>query len=199
MQDNIKLPKTYTVGEYYAALVKWTRSVKHLMRNRKQAIISQDFVERLMLAVTEVNGCAICAYGHTQMALTQGFTQEEISAFLSGSPEYIRPEEMKAILFAQHYADTKGRVDKKAYEEMVDAYGDEAAKVILAAIQMMMIGNIAGLPISAFQRRLKGNPDPKSSLNHEIGLPLSTVFLILPALIHGLIETIRHQATVCYA
>ncbi len=197
--ENKKQPKIYTIGEYYLALVKWTRSVKMLMRNRKQEVISQDFVERLMLAVTEVNGCAVCAYGHTQMALSQGFTQEEISAFLNGSGEYVKPEEMKAILFAQHYADTKGIVDEKAFQEVISAYGKEKSEVILSAIQMMMIGNIVGLPISAFQRRRKGDPDSNSTLIHEIGLPLSTLVLIIPAIFNGVIETVMHQPSLRYS
>lgn len=197
--ENKKQPKRYTMGEYYLALVKWTRSVNRLLRNRKQSIISQDFIERLMLAVTEVNGCAVCAYGHTQMALNQGFTQEEISAFLSGSSEFIPLEETKAILFAQHYADTKGNVDEKAYLEILNTYGNESTDVILAAIQMMMIGNIVGLPISAFQRRRKGRPDTNSSLIHEIGLPLSTLVLLFPAVINGLFETMVHQPSLRFA
>jgi len=197
--ESKKQPKKYSLPEYYLALVKWSRSVKWLMKNRKQSILSSDFVERLMLAVTEVNGCAVCAYGHTQMALTQGFSQEEITAFLSGSTAYVKPEEMKAILFAQHYADTKGIVDQKAYQEILAAYGEPVSAVILAAIQMMMIGNIVGLPISAFQRRLQGKSDSNSSLSHEIGLPLSTLIVIIPALIHGLIETRLHKPSLRFA
>lgn len=196
--ENNKLPKQYTIFEYYTALVKWTRSISRLIQNRKQAMISQDFVERLMLAVTEVNGCAVCAYGHTQMALNQGFSQEEITAFLSGSHEFIRAEEMKAILFAQHYADTKGKVDKKAYQSLVETYGEASSAVILAAIQMMMIGNIAGLPISAFQRRLKGNKDSNSLLVVELGLPLSTFLLLIPSFIHGFIETALHRPSLTF-
>jgi len=194
-----KLPKVYSIGEYYTALVRLSRSIRKLILNRKQHVISQDFVERLMLAVTEVNGCAICAYGHTQMALSQGFTQEEISAFLSGSDAYVKPEEMKAILFAQHYADTKGMVDKRAHLEIISTYGEKAAGVILAAIQMMMIGNIVGLPISAFQRRLNGKKDPGSHLIHELGLPLATLFIIIPALIQGNIQSLFQQPLFGYA
>lgn len=197
--ENKKQPKKYSIQEYYLALVKWSRSVKQLMKNRKQSIISPDFVERLMLAVTEVNGCAVCAYGHTQMALTQGFSQEEITAFLSGSTAYVKAEEMKAILFAQHYADTKGIVELKAYQEILDEYGEPRSAVILAAIQMMMIGNIVGLPISAFQRRRQGKPDSNSALSYEIGLPLSTLILIIPALLHGLIETQLHKPSLSFA
>jgi len=191
-----KQPKVYTVGESYTALVKWSRSIRYLLKNRKTKAIDPAFIERLMLAVTEVNGCAVCAYGHTKMALNQGFTQEEITAFLSGNKDYVKPEERQAILFAQHYADTKGIVDHKTHETILTAYGESQTKVILAAIQMMMIGNIGGLPISAFHRRSKGKPDPNSSLTSELGLPLISILLMVPAVIHGILETMTHQSMV---
>lgn len=186
-----KTPKLYSLFEYYTALVKGSRSVGNLRRNRKNEIISQEFVERLMLAVTEVNGCSVCAYGHTQMALNQGFTQAEISSFLSGNNEYILPEEAKAILFAQHYADTKGKVDRTSYNEILVTYGEKKTEVIIAAIQMMMIGNIAGLSISAFQRRIHGNKDVGSHLSHELGIPLSTLIILWPAILQGGLENLQ--------
>ncbi len=194
-----KQAKRYTAGEYYEALVKQTRSVGQLMKNRKHQRINQAFVERIMLAVTEVNGCAICAYGHTQMALKQGFTQAEISAFLSGDSTYVTAEEATAIIFAQHYADTKGHVDPLAYAEVVQTYGEEKTRIILAAIQMMMIGNIAGLPISAFIRRWKGKKDPQSHLLSELGLPSLTLVFLLPAYIQGKIETILKRPTLNFS
>ena len=42
------------------------------------------------------------------MALRQGMSNEEISSFLSGGDDFIQPEEAKAIIFAQHFADSKG-------------------------------------------------------------------------------------------
>lgn len=70
-----------------------------------------------------------------------------ITHFLSGDKEYIRPEEATAILFAQYYADNKGIVDRNAYNEILTSYGDSKT----AAIQIMMIGNIGGRPISGFR------------------------------------------------
>lgn len=194
-----KEPKRYTVAEYYTALVKWSRSVGKLIKNRQTQLINSDFAERLMLAVTEVNGCAVCAYGHTKMALSQGFSQEEITSILSGSLEYGKPNEIQALLFAQHYADTKGVIDKKAYETILQTYGKAQTEVILAAIQMMMIGNIAGLPISAFLRRIEGKPDKNSHLGHELGLPLMTLVLLIPALLQGSLETLLSQPITRFA
>lgn len=191
-------PRKYTVREYYTALVKGSRSVGFLIRNKKKSWISDEFVERIMLSVTEVNGCEICAYGHTQMALKMGLSKEEIMAILSGQKEVILPEEVKAIMFAQHYAETKGIVDPQAHQAILEDYGDEKSTVILAAIQMMMIGNIGGLPISAFIRRVKGHKDKGSSLLFEVGIPLSTIFLIFPALIQGGIESLLKRPLIHY-
>jgi len=191
-------PRKYSIGEYYTALVKGGRSVGFLIRNKKKSWISDEFVERIMLSVTEVNGCEICAYGHTQMALKMGLSKEEIMAILSGQKELILPEEVKAIMFAQHYAETKGIVDPQAHQAIIQEYGDEKSAVILAAIQMMMIGNIGGLPISAFLRRVKGHKDKGSSLLIEIGIPLSTIFLIFPALIQGGIESLLKRPHIQY-
>ncbi len=71
--------------------------------------ISFDFKERLMLAVTEVNGCPMCSYFHVEQALKSGMDDSQIKNLLSGSLENVPDEEVKAILFAQHYAEKKGK------------------------------------------------------------------------------------------
>jgi AhpD family alkylhydroperoxidase len=37
-----------------------------------------------MLAVTEVNGCEMCSYAHTKMALEAGLSNDEIQQMLAG-------------------------------------------------------------------------------------------------------------------
>ena len=48
------------------------------MEVKKERQLSEHFIERIMLAVTEVNGCAVWSYAHTKMALEAGMTNEEI-------------------------------------------------------------------------------------------------------------------------
>jgi hypothetical protein len=83
------------------------------------------------------------------MALKQGMSSEEINSFLSGDRTFINKEEAKAIVFAQHYADTRGFPKKDAYDLLVDEYGKQKVKVIISAIQLMHAGNIYGIPYSA--------------------------------------------------
>ncbi|WP_256205872.1 carboxymuconolactone decarboxylase family protein [Carnobacterium iners] len=39
-------------------------------------------MERIMLAVTQVNGCSVCSYTHTKMALEVGMKSEKIKNIL---------------------------------------------------------------------------------------------------------------------
>jgi len=176
----------YSLKEYYKALVVLFTSLPSLRKNKREQLISQQFIERIMLAVTEVNGCAICSYAHTQMALKQGFSSEEIEGFLSGSDAFVVPEEAKAILFAQHYASVKGEYDPEAYQAIIDEYGIEKTQVILAAIRMIMVGNISGIPLSALRSRLKGKRYTHSSLGYELGMLLSTLILLPLSFLHSM-------------
>ena len=61
-------------------------------------------------ALPPITIMSACSYAHTQMALKQGFSREEIEAFLSVSKAYVVSEEASAILFAQHYANSRARL-----------------------------------------------------------------------------------------
>ncbi len=167
----------YSVSEMFHALRLVYSSGAMLRKNKKEHIISEEFVERLMLAVTEVNGCSVCSYAHTKMALESGFSEEEIESFLTGSETYVQPEEAKAILFAQSYADAHGILSEDSYASLVETYGEKKSKVILAAIRVMMVGNILGLPMSAFYSRVKGKRYENSSLAYELLMLLIPILL----------------------
>ena len=97
--------KLYSVPESYWILYKGLSTFRFMFKAKKNKELSPDFIERIMLAVTEVNGCAICSYAHTKMALEAGMSNEEIQNMLSGIFDNVPTEEMAAIMFAQHYAD----------------------------------------------------------------------------------------------
>ena len=105
--------------ELYRSFVYAPRAASKLIGNRKTKLLDPHFIERLQLAVTEVNGCAACSYQHTQMALEQGMSNEEITSFLSGDGSFTKPEEAKAIMFAQHFADSRGFPKKETYCQRV--------------------------------------------------------------------------------
>ena len=177
--------KTYTLHEFYTALFNFTRTDKHLKRAKKSGELGQEFVERIMLAVTEVNGCELCSYAHTKWALEAGLSDDEIRQILSGVSANIPAEELPAILFAQHYADAKGKPDKEAWARVVEVYGQTKALGILGAVREIMIGNIYGAAASAFRSRLKGKPYHNSNLFKELGMILSILVYFPVAAITG--------------
>ncbi|MDY0023535.1 MAG: carboxymuconolactone decarboxylase family protein [Candidatus Izemoplasmatales bacterium] len=71
----------FNILNLYDATVRGMRALPHLIFNRIKKRVDNDLIERLMLATTEVNGCELCSYAHTKMALKQGFSQEEINFF----------------------------------------------------------------------------------------------------------------------
>ncbi len=185
VSQTIGFKRKFTLAELYRAFTYVPRATAKLIQNSNNTIVDKHFLKRLELAVTEVNGCAACSYQHTKMALRQGMSNEEISSFLSGGDEFIKPEEAKAIMFAQHFADSKGFPKKYAYDAIVKEYGKERASIILSALQVILAGNMYGIPYSAFQSRLQGQAYKDSSLSYELGM-LSGGIICLPiALIHG--------------
>lgn len=183
--------RKFSFGEFYRAGLYFSRATLKLVKNNKSKLVDKQFIERLQLAVTEVNGCVACSWAHTNMALKQGMSNEEISSLLSGGDNFIKPEESKGIMFAQHFADSKGYPKKYAYDPIVKEYGEEKAKIILSASQVMMVGNMIAIPISALLSRLKGKPYKDSSLFYElkmvIGGHLYLPILYIQGLLRGLI------------
>lgn len=190
--------KTYTVKEFYTILCKGLRTITFLRKNKKNKQMSNHFIERIMLAVTEVNGCEVCSYGHTKIALEQGMREEEIKELLSGETDSIPNDELTAIMFAQHYADTKGNPSKESWNRVVETYGEEKALGILGATRMIMIGNSYGIALSAFRSRIKGRPIEKSSLLYEITMLLSIIPLLPVAIIHTLILKMFKAPTIAF-
>lgn len=180
--------RKFSFAEMYRSFVFIPGAISRLAANKKGQWVDEDLVRRIQLAVTEVNGCPACSYQHTKMALEQGMSNEEISSFLSGGDQFITPAEAKAIVFAQHFADARGYPTAAAYDAIVQEYGEQKAEVMVGACQVMITGNMYGIPFSAFQSRLKGKPYTDSSLFFELGMLIGGVVVMPFALLHGLLR-----------
>jgi AhpD family alkylhydroperoxidase len=153
----------------------------------------EQWASRIMLAVTEVNGCAVCAYAHTKFALDAGMDPDEVRHLLGGVTEGAPDNELAAIGFAQHYADSKAHPDEDAWDGLVEIYGLEQARGILGATRMMMWGNAVGIPLSSLRARIKGSPHPDSSVSSEIGTIIGSWAVLPIAVVHAGISALRHR------
>jgi AhpD family alkylhydroperoxidase len=179
--------RIYSIGECYSILQEGIRTMPSLLSARRRSLVSRDFAERLMLAVTEVNGCEVCSWAHARMALAQGMSPEEISAMLGGDTAAVSADEATAVAFAQHYADARGRPDPAAWKRLLDAEGPARAHGVLGAVRAMMIGNAFGIAWGAFARRLAGRPVAGSTLPYELAMLVSIVVFLPVALLHAIL------------
>jgi AhpD family alkylhydroperoxidase len=115
--------------------------MKPLMRGE---LIDTAFRERLMLAVTAVNGCSYCSYAHARQALAEGIDSGEVEALQDGVVENSPGEEVPALLYAQHWAETAGRTDPAARERIIETYDEDTVNAIELALQTIQIGNLLG-------------------------------------------------------
>jgi AhpD family alkylhydroperoxidase len=125
--------------------------MKPLMRGE---LIDAAFRERLMMAVTAVNGCRYCSYAHARHALVEGIDKDEIKALQGGVIESCPRDELPALLYAQYWAETQGRTELAARERLVEKYNEETVKAIELTLQTIQMGNLLGNTIDYVLYRL---------------------------------------------
>jgi len=120
------------------------RNRKPLKKVMNKGLISDPFRERLMLAVTAVDGCRYCSYIHARQALKSGVTPEEISQLLSGDVDDCPEEEAMGVIYAQHWAESDAHPDSEAVRRLQQTYGVEKAEAIHLMLRMIRLGNLLG-------------------------------------------------------
>ncbi|MDD2371262.1 MAG: carboxymuconolactone decarboxylase family protein [Firmicutes bacterium] len=182
-----KSRRLYTLFEGYMIMYQGIRTIRYVSLAKKNNELDQDFFERIMLAVTEVNGCPLCSYAHTRMALEAGLEDSEVKELLNGEFNNVPSEELKAILFAQHYAENRGKPSKKAWDKLVLKYGLTKALGILGSIRIIMIGNVYGIPLGSFMNRFGKTSDKRSNIIYELVMLVSFVIFMPIVIMHMLI------------
>jgi AhpD family alkylhydroperoxidase len=110
----------------------------------RKGLIAPAFRERLMLAVTAVNGCRYCSYFHARQALKSGIAAEEINSLLSGDVANCPQDEAIAVIYAQHWAETDGHPDPEAVRRLQQIYGRKKAEAIHLILRMIRMANLLG-------------------------------------------------------
>ena len=182
--------RVFTTSTFYKHLKVSMASFPALRKARKNGNVSKVFSEKIMLAVTQVNGCRYCNYVHTKSAIDAGASEEEINAMLNGELGELNNDESLALMFAQHYADTDGDPDKETYKKFVAHYGEQKAADILAMIRIIMAANIHGVALDALQSRLKGKKMKDSKFVNEFGIALGVLVLLPVAFVQVGIEKV---------
>lgn len=129
------------------------REIRAMMKNE---VLDSAFRERLMLVVTGVNACRYCSYAHAREALAEGITQKEIEDLSEGTLAGSPPDQMPALLYAQHWAEADGNPDPEARRVVVKRYGAQKVNTIELALQMIRIGNLSGNTLDYLLYKVSG-------------------------------------------
>ncbi|NLO28028.1 MAG: carboxymuconolactone decarboxylase family protein [Actinobacteria bacterium] len=130
------------------------RTRRRIKRLHGGESIDRAFRERLMLTVTEVNGCRYCAYVHAKAALAVGVTDTDIIALTAGSLQGCPPEQVPALLYAQHWAETDAEPDSEARERIIEIYGEAKIEAVELALRMIRVGNLMGNTVDYLLHRI---------------------------------------------
>lgn len=146
----------------FGSFIRQVIAAMHRSRRRdphRTITIPPDFAERVMLAVTAVNQCKACSYLHSQTALEKGVAAETIKSILEGDFGSFDATEIPAVLYAQHFAETRGKVSDEARRAFIAAYGREKAAKLEGYIVMVCFGNLCSNTVA----KRADAPAPKSS------------------------------------
>jgi len=83
-------------------------------------------------------------YAHAKIALESGLSEKEINDLSSGIFHNCPPEEVPALLYAQHWAEENGQPDPETRQEVVDIYDESMVEAMELAMRMIRMGNLLG-------------------------------------------------------
>lgn len=137
--------KTFTLRSSIRGTARFVQNLPRLARAKRADRVSDQFAEKIMLAVTSVNECQYCTRYHTGLAEETGVDREAITSILEQDVESaVDDDERPALLFAQRYAETNENPGRDAVRELQRTYGEETAADILAFVRAIYFGNLLG-------------------------------------------------------
>lgn len=142
--------------------------------------VDKAFAEKIMLVVTQVNGCRYCSYAHTRAALIAGVRQTDLQNLVAGEFGEFPENQRVALTFAQHYAESMCQPDPSALQGLLIYYGPETALDMLAYLRMITItfGNLFGNTFDALLSRCRGIPAAQSSIINELCVILGGLVIV---------------------
>jgi AhpD family alkylhydroperoxidase len=179
MPESTFRKRAFTLSTFAASTRELFAQLDELHSALAQHRISRAFSEKIMLAVTQVNGCRYCSYAHVRMSLQAGVSEVELHDLLAGEFKHVPDNELVAVLFAQHYAEQADHYDIVAWQRLQDAYGLEAADAILTHIRVITFANLYGNAFDALLERLQFRPVRGSHFFDEV-IVLSAGATVVP-------------------
>ncbi len=151
--------RTLTPDNVYATVGNVVASGAILVEAAVKPKISGALREKIFLAVTSVNDCRYCKWGHSHWAMAQGVPLEEVNQILAhqiGSRQAENSGEAAAILFAQHYAEQLDEFDPEAIANLRNHFSEAETAEILAYVRFITLTNLTGNTLDSAVDRFRG-------------------------------------------
>ncbi|MFH5882632.1 carboxymuconolactone decarboxylase family protein [Liberiplasma polymorphum] len=173
----MKHNRQFTLFQQIPIIYKASLSFLFLKIFKKKNGMNFKLKERIMLAVTEVNGCAMCSYVHIKLATKAGLSDKDIKEILAGELEGIPEAEAKAVLFGKNYAFNHEVVDQEFYTRLVETYGIRKARSILGVTHVITMTNGMGISLDLLKQTLTFKHVKGSNILNELLVPVFTMVL----------------------
>lgn len=167
--------RQFSLFEHFPIMANAACSFVMLKQLKKHKVMNKQLKERIMLAVTEVNGCTLCSFVHTRVALNSGMSSEEIKVLLAGELDHVPESDVLAVLFAKDFAFNHEVVDKASYARLKEAYGSKKARAILSVAHVITMTNSMGIAMGLLKETLTFKHVKGSNILNEILIPISTM------------------------
>ena len=169
-----------TIGtfSFFGSLLSFATQLPTIFKIWQKHEIEAGFREELMLAVSKLNDCKYCAWGHHEWAHAVGISEEELDHIEHGDPEGIERAKWVAMsyvvaLVSSDFTDVPSELKR----EMQANYSEHEINEIELVAKIMDIANRGANTWDAMLSRLRGNPAQGSHVMDE--LVLSGVFWIV--------------------
>jgi len=145
--------------------------------------VDPGFREQLMLAVSRLNGCRYCSWGHHEWAQISGVSNEELAQLEQLDPSGFDRRKWVAISYARALVkEDFRRVQPELRRAMQHKYSLREIRQIELIANVMDVSNRTSNTFDAMLSRFKGAPASHSRIFDE--LILSGVFLaVAPAVV----------------
>ena len=137
-----RLRRLESAGEFIKYFKLVSKTMPALRKIPEKDRINPQLSEKMMLAICGVNECSSCSYLHTQTALEKGVTDSQIRELLAGQFGGEAAQDVPALLFAQHYAESRGQVSYEAREAVVRVYGENKVRHMSGYLLTVFFGNL---------------------------------------------------------
>ena len=169
-----------TIGtfHFFGEILSFACQLPTMYRIWQKHEIEAGFREELMLAVSKLNDCKYCTWGHHEWAHAAGISEDELDHIEHGDPEGIDRAKWVAISYVVALISLdKSNVPSELTQEMRANYSAREIKEIELIAKIMDVSNRAANTWDALQSRLNGKPAHDSHVMDEF--VLSGVFWIV--------------------